>query len=84
MSNVSFRIDCDNAELHKQKVTVTSVADATTKSLFGTCDCAIDSDAGTGDFSLVLRILHVGGHVSPGVDYNMYSYLPMFLAKISY
>ena len=31
-----------------------SVAIATTKLLFGTCDCNIDSDVGTGNFSLVL------------------------------
>jgi len=45
-------------------VTVTIVAVATTKFLFGTCDCTVDSDVGTGDFSLVLGILHV----SPGID----------------
>ena len=38
------------------------------------CNCAVDSDVGTGDFSLVLGILHVCGHarmrshVSPGMD----------------
>ena len=28
----------------------------TTKFLFGMCDCTVDSDVGTGDFSLVLGI----------------------------
>ena len=57
-----------------QKVTVTSVAGATTKFLFGMRDCKVDSDVCTGDFSLVLRILHVfeythvRSHVSPGID----------------
>ena len=45
-----------------QKVTVTSVAVATRKLLQGMCDCSVDSDAGMGDFSLVLEILHVCGH----------------------
>ena len=43
-------------------MTVTSVALVTTKSLFGMCDCTVDSDVGTGDFLLVLGILHVCGH----------------------
>ena len=42
-----------------QKVTVTSVAFATTKFLFGMCDCTVHSDVGTGNVSLVLWILHV-------------------------
>ena len=55
-------------------MTVTSVTVATTKFLFGMCDCTVDSDVGTEDFSLVLRILHVCGkarvrsHMSPGID----------------
>ena len=60
-----------------QKMTVTSVAIATTKTLFGMCDCMVDSDISTGDFSLIHRILHVGGfmhvrsHISRGMDsYN--------------
>ena len=74
MSNVSFRIEYDSVELCKQEMTVTSVAAATMKFLFGTCDCAIDSDAGTSDF--LQGILHVCGHVyvrshvSPGVNLN--------------
>ena len=44
-------------------MTVTSVAAATTKFLSGMCGCTVDSDVGTGDFSLVLGILHVCGHV---------------------
>ena len=30
--------------------------------LFGMCDSTVDSDVGTGDFSLMLEILHVCGH----------------------
>ena len=47
---------------------------ATTKFLFGICDCTVDLAAGKGDFSLVLEILHVCGHahirshVSQGVN----------------
>ena len=39
-------------------------------------DCTVDSDDGTGDFSLVLGVLqvygqaHVGSHVPPGMDCN--------------
>ena len=57
-------------------MTVTSVAIVTTKSLFGMCDCTVDIDVGTGDFSLVLGIFHVRGHehmrsfVSRGMDYT--------------
>ena len=43
-------------------MTVTSVAVATKKFLFGMCDCTVHSDVGTNDFSLVLRTLHVYGH----------------------
>ena len=42
---------------------MTGVAVATTKFLFGMCDCTVDIDVGTGDFSLVLGILHVCAHV---------------------
>ena len=42
--------------------TVTSVVVATTKFLFGMCDCTLNSGAGTGDLSLGLEILHVCGH----------------------
>ena len=44
------------------------------KFLFGMCDCMVDSDVGTGEFSLVLGILHVCGqvhmrsHVSQGMN----------------
>ena len=44
----------------------------TTKFLFAACDCTVDGDVGTGEFSLALRILHLCGythvqaHVSPG------------------
>ena len=57
----------------KAKVTVNTVAVATTKFLFGTCHCTFDSDIGTCEFSLVLGILHMFGHehprshLSPGV-----------------
>ena len=62
------------AQLQKQKVTVTNVAVATTELPFGMGDYTVDSDVDTSDFSLVLGILHVCGHVhvrsqaSPGVD----------------
>ena len=55
-------------------MTFTSVAIAKTKLLFGMHDCTVDSDVGTGDFSLVLGILrmcghaHVQSHVSPGME----------------
>ena len=42
------------------------VAVATTKFLFGTSVCTVDSAVGKSDFSLVLDILHV----SPGMDCN--------------
>ena len=37
----------------KAKVTDTSVAVATTKFLSGICDCTVDSDVDTGDFSFL-------------------------------
>ena len=55
-------------------MTDNSVAVATTKFLFGMCDCTVDSEAGTCDFALVLESLHEYGdahmrsHVSPGMD----------------
>ena len=58
----------------KQKVTVTNVAVATTKFLFGICDCTVDRDVDAGDFSLVLGNLQVCGHayershLSPGME----------------
>ena len=78
MSYVPFKIKQDKTELLKQKVTVTSVAVATTKFLLGMCDCTTDSDAGTGHFSLALAILHMCGHayvrshVSPGMDWRIF------------
>ena len=59
-----------------------SVAVTTTKFLRGMCDCTIYSDVGTGNFSLVLGILHVCGHahvrshVSPGM--GCYFGMPSF------
>ena len=53
---------------------VTSIAFATTKFPFRTFDCTVDRDAGKGDFSLVMIILHVCGnahvrsHESQGKD----------------
>ena len=44
-------------------MTVSSVAVATTKFLFGMRDCMVDSDVGTDNFLLVLGILHICGHV---------------------
>ena len=76
MSNVSFRVKQDKAELWKQKVTVTCVAVATTKLLLGLCNCTVDRNIGTGDLKLVLGILqvcgyvHVWSHVPPGMDCN--------------
>ena len=58
MSSVSFKIKQDNVAFWKQKVTVTSVPVATTKSLFGMRDGTFDRVV-WGDFSLVLPILHV-------------------------
>ena len=48
-------------------MTVTSVAVATTKSLFGKCNCTVDGDVGTGDFLLVLGILHLYGRAHVGL-----------------
>ena len=53
----------DKAELWKQKVTVPSVVVVTTKLLFAMCNCTVGDDVGTGDFPLVLGILHACGHV---------------------
>ena len=51
-------------------MTVTSIAVVTMKFLFGMCDCTVDVDVGMGDFSLLLWILHVCGHMheSLGMD----------------
>ena len=55
-------------------MTVTSVAFATTYFLFGICNCTVNNDVGTGDFSLMQGILHVCGfvhvqsHVFQGMD----------------
>ena len=86
MSIVSFRTKQDKVELWKQMVTVTSIVVAIAKFLFGMCDCKVDSNVGTIDFSLVLRILyvcrlqHVPSHVSPGMDW--FSYLLIYLTGI--
>ena len=67
----------DKAELMKAKVKVNSAAFATTKFLFGMCNCTVDIDVGTGDFSLLLGILHVSGHahvrsyMSPCMDCSL-------------
>ena len=56
-------------------MSVTSASVVATKFLFGMRDCTVDSDVSTGDFSLVLGILHVCGHVherlhvSPGMNW---------------
>ena len=56
-------------------MTVSSVAVATNKFKFDVCNCTVGNDVGTGDFSLVLGVLHVCGHahvrshVSPGMSY---------------
>jgi len=55
-------VDClvyNRTEFRKQKVTVYSVAVATTKLLLGMCDCTIGSDVGTGNFSLLLGMLQM-------------------------
>ena len=57
-----------------KKVIVTSVAVVTMKFLFGMCDCSVDSDIGTSNYSSVLEILHMCGyahvrsHMSPCMD----------------
>ena len=54
-------------------MTITGVAVATTQFLSGMCDCMVDCDVGTDDFSRVQAILQVCGHVhgrsqvSPGI-----------------
>ena len=57
-------------------MTVTSVLVATRKLIFGMRDYTVDSDAGTGAFSLLLGTLHACGHVrsnlSPGKDCKMH------------
>ena len=60
--------------MKEKKVTVTSVAVATTLFLPSTCNCTVNNDVVTGDFSLVRGILHVcehahvRSHVSQGMD----------------
>ena len=77
----------DHAELLKQKVDVTSGAVATAKLLFGMYDCTVDIDFSTGDFSLVLRILHLCGyshvrsHVSLGMDCESNSHNCSFIER---
>ena len=60
MSNSSFRI---KQSYESNKVTVTSVAVATRKFLRGVCNCTVDRDVGTADFSLVPWILHVWARI---------------------
>ena len=63
------------------KMTVTSVVVARAKLLFCMCDCTVDTDVGTGEFSLVLGTLdvcghaHVRSHVSPGMDCSLLTLL---------
>ena len=40
-------------------MTVASVVAATAEFLYGMCDCTVNIDVDTGDFPLVLGILHV-------------------------
>ena len=54
MSNVSFRIKLDKAELQELKMTVSSPAVAIAKFQFDMCDCMVHCDAGTDDFSVML------------------------------
>ena len=49
----------NKAQLLKRKVTVTIVTVGTIKFPFGMCHCTVGSDVATGDFSLLLGILHV-------------------------
>ena len=67
MSNASFRIRKDKAELSKQEVTVTSVTVPIAMFAFGMCDSTLASDVGTGDFSLVLGNLHVRLYIPPSI-----------------
>ena len=59
-------------------MTVPSVEAGTKKYLFGMCDCVVSNDVGTGDFSLLLAVLHVCGyaymrlHVSPAINCCMF------------
>ena len=55
MPIVSFSVKQGVEELRKQKVIVISVV--TAKSLFGMCDCTVDSDFGEGDFCLGLGVV---------------------------
>ena len=59
--------------------TVTSFAFVPMKFLFKMCDCKVDSNFGTRDFSLMLRIFHVHrlahvrSHMSPGMDRRLHN-----------
>ena len=69
MSNISFSTKQDKAELYIRKVTVTSVAVATTKFLFGMCNCTVDSWQGwffarAGDFARAWTRAHAIARVS--------------------
>ena len=69
-------LSCRRTFRVKQDKAVISVAVGTTKFIFGMCDCTVDRDVDTVDFSLVLEILYVCGqaymcsHVSPGMIYR--------------
>ena len=58
MPNISLWI---KQSYDSKRVTATSVAAGTMKFLFGICDCTVDIYVGTGNFSLVLGILHECG-----------------------
>ena len=72
MSNALCKIKLEDAELWKQKVTVTIIAVGTMKFLFGMNDCTVDSDVGMGYFSIMLGIwqlfwyMYVQPHMPPG------------------
>ena len=47
------------------------------------CDCMVDSDVGTGDFSPVLGIAHVRSHVSPEMDQrNNYPWYSLIMKQV--
>jgi len=52
-------------------VTFTSVAVATTKFLFGMCDCTVNSDVSIDELSLLLGTLHVYGHEHVGSQVSL-------------
>ena len=80
MSNVSFKIKQDRVGLRKEKVTVTIIAVATVRLLFGICDWTLDGDVGQGGFLTRAGDLHlcdtraVRSHGSSGLYYHYRSY----------